>query len=272
MSGHSILAFEEACRTIANHRLLRAIDWYADCACNPSSSSLRIDYGAEGLGFPHMEIDWKDTPAEVIAAAEFANALYNQRFVVTDTTRKLCFGMNAIARSPVVDHDGFLAIEYHAEGYFVRMGALGEQVVRLVGLTLALPNVEERRIQELARSAAAAMPTIAYDLGAFQHALRVVKSRRNEAAHESTFSDERLTGLRGMLSPSAAFGFHPSRQELDVVKRYRIAFLETAASEMTHIAQHICAVFEHLVSSVDEYSNAEVTRQRKTREPDILPT
>jgi hypothetical protein len=80
------------------------------------------------------------------------------------------------------------------------------------------------------------MPGIAADLDALRHAIGIVKSRRNEAAHESTHSDERLSGLRAMLSPSAAFGHQPWEQHIEVVTRYRTVFLAAAAEEMTEMA------------------------------------
>lgn len=260
------LVFRNACQTIAQHRLLRAIDWYADCAATPPPSSLKIDYGSDGLGFPRVAIDWKNTPEEVVIVAEHANGLYYQRFVVTDTTRKLCFGMTALSEFPITDHDGLIAIEYHAESYFVRAGALGEQIVRLAAWALRLPNAEEGRIEQLVRQITTVMPGIAADLDALRHAVGIVKSRRNEAAHESTYSDERLSGLRAMLSPSAAFGHQPWEQHIEVVTRYRTVFLAAAAEEMTQMAQRACVLFDYLVTTVDGYSDAELTRQRIVRE------
>jgi hypothetical protein len=110
------------------------------------------------------------------------------------------------------------------------------------------------------------MPDIAADLNALRQAVGIVKSRRNEAAHESTYSDERLTGLRAMLSPSAAFGHQPWDQHLKVVTHYRTVFLSAAAEEITRIAQRTCVLFEQLVATVDGYSDAELTRQRSVGE------
>jgi hypothetical protein len=264
MTTDKISAFRNSCHAITVHPLLRAIDWYADCA--QSYYSLSMDFGADGFGYPRLTVDWRDTPAEVRAVAEHAGNLYSQRFVVTNTVRKLRFGINALSECPIIDHDGLTAIEYHAESYFIRAAALGEQVVRLAAWALRLPIADEGRIDQVVRAVKGTMPNIDSSISELHRTVSVVRARRNEAAHESTFSDERLEGLRGILSPSEALGFQPWEQHLEVVTRYREEFLAGAVDEMTAIAQCVCTVFDHLVPVINLYSSAELARQEAERE------
>jgi energy-converting hydrogenase Eha subunit A len=238
----------EAVASIAQHELIRLVDRYHDEAGLPAGAILHMQFADDNgeLTYPTTSIKWEDTPAVVIGSAERAHELAHSRFVFVSTLRKIAFGIASLAAQPISDYQALVAIEYHAENYFVRLSAAVEQLHRVVAAVLGLPMSERDTLRHLSRSIADASPIVAAGLETLRNRLRDSKARRNEVAHCAEFDDERLDGLRAHVTPALEFlpNSDPWMQHVTVLQRYREEFLTDACEEFCDFIQDVSSVFD----------------------------
>jgi hypothetical protein len=171
---------------------------------------------------------------------------------VTETTEFLELHAPVIARVvafPGVQHavrKAFVAIEYHAESYYIRLSSMVEQLHRLIGEILGVSRADREPLHQLIRRIASAAPVVGSELNCLRSRLQSAKIRRNEVAHQAEYDDERLQGLRSFLHTQAQFemGFPTSRQNLDLLARYRDEFVADACIELSRAFADIATVFD----------------------------
>lgn len=241
----------DAVASIRRHELIHLIDRYHEEAGLPAGAVLHLQFADDGgeLTYPTTSIKWNDAPADVIASTERANEIAHSRFVFVSTLRKLTFGISSLAVQTISDYQALVAIEYHAENYFIRLSAAVEQLHRVVAAVLGLPTPDREALRQLSRRIADASPLAAAALETLRNRLRDSKARRNEVAHCAEFDDERLDGLRAHMTPALEFlpTTAPWMQHLTTLQRYRDEFVIDACAEFCDFMKDVSTVFDAVV-------------------------
>lgn len=248
MSGEQLEGIRSSSRAIHRHPLVVLIDEHHESEGNPQGISLHIDYVDDSgqLSYPQISMNWEDLPPEACERTERAHVIAKLRSVLLSNVRKLVFGIESLAEIIATDRKAFVAIEYHAESYYIRLSSMVEQLHRLIGEVLGLSKADREPLHQLIRRIASAAPVVGSELNCLRSRLQSAKIRRNEVAHQAEYDDERLQGLRSFLHTQAQFemGFPASRQDLALLARYRDEFVADACIELSRAFADIATVFD----------------------------